>query len=341
MAAGVLALVGAVVLAVAYVVLSERFPYATVHRRQLDVWAVVASLACLGVIVYGGADAQRTVRARRLAALDESSLPKQVYYRVHRADLRTLPSEAEEEPLPDAAVGSEGAVPQEGAITPASDTDARTAPDDGSQNDAAAGGELAADGEPGGFAVPPTLEWVRVILPSDEPPPPRPSPTSTPDPIGVATQRHAPGSTATLPPTPDAPTQEATREPRPTPHCGDPEDIRLRVERLDTSLDRSGSELVVTYRARIRNESAFPATMADVMITALNHDAGSEQFGHATRPDVTLEPGAVITLEGALTLTKMPPPFGSTDLCISFVGESCGRRPPYRVVRQCATVRGF
>jgi hypothetical protein len=137
------------------------------------------------------------------------------------------------------------------------------------------------------------------------------------------------------------PTEAPTRLASATPHCGDPEDIRLRVERLDTTLDRSGGDLVVSYRARIRNESPFPATMADVVVTALNHSAGSEHFGHATRPDVTLESGAVITLEGALTLTKSPPPFGSTALCLSFVGESCGKRPPYRVNRQCTTVRGF
>ncbi len=106
-------------------------------------------------------------------------------------------------------------------------------------------------------------------------------------------------------------------------------------------MERTGGQVIVHYLVRVRNDSAFPATMADVMITAVNRTGASEQFGSSRLPDVTLGPGGVIDVDGALTLVKAPGPFGTTDLCISFVGESCGQRAPYRVVRQCARVGGL
>ncbi len=343
MTAGVLALVSAVVLAVAYVALSERFSYSTIHRRQLDVWVAVGSLVCLGVMLYGAADAHRELRSHRLAVDGSGGPPRQVVYRIHQPNLRTVADLVDEPALVDSLPAAPAADEAAGMSLPAArsesggagrgETDAaRSASESGQDNLS----EAEAD-----EVVPTAILSPPESSTADLPPIPQPSLTPTFGPIRVETMRPEPNPTFTPPATAMEPTSEPTRLSSPTPHCGDPEDIRLRVERLDTSLDRGGSKLVVEYRARIRNESTFPATMADVVITALNHDAGSEQFGHDTRPDVTLQPGAVITLEGTLTLTKMPPPFGSTDLCISFVGETCGRRPPYRVTRHCTTVRGF
>lgn len=342
MAAGVFALVGAAVVAVAYVVLSERFDYSTVSRRQIDVWAALTAFACLGVILYGGLEAQRELRRHPRQALP-APLTRQVVHRLHQPDLRLVAaggSVAEADSASaDAAVSAVS-----GMSFPSdppgdwrrSDEPARDRSSDDEDNVVEATATARTD------AALPTAQTAPFVVPTQiGEPGPGPSPTATAMPIPIVTDRPPPLVTLTPHPTSDPPTPEPTSIASATPHCGDPEDIRLRIERLDTELGRRTGSLEVSYRARIRNESDFPATMADVVVTALNHSAGSDHFGHASRPDITLAPGAVITIEGALTLTKSPPPFGSTDLCLSFVGETCGRRPPYRVVRQCSTVRGF
>ncbi len=342
MIAVVLALMGAVCLAAVYVTATERMDYGSLHRRQLDVWASLAALVCLGGILFGGADAQRQLALRPYP--ERPGVAATIVPRLLAADLGHSDGAPQAEAvasdhvlasasdaLPD---GGPGAGPDEMRLRV--DSDVRR-----SGRSSGGGASSPAGGEKPAYPFP-TAVFAPMIGAT-----PQPSaavdllPTTTPPLVRIATRFRDGSVTGTPTPTVGPPTAVPTAAPSVTPHCGDPQDIRLRVERLDTTLDRSDGDLAVRYSARIRNESLFPATMADVVVTALNQTAGSEYFGHATRPDITLAPGAVIGLAGAVTLTKSPPPFGSTDLCLSFVGETCGQRPPYSVIRRCRTVRGF
>ena len=46
-------------------------------------------------------------------------------------------------------------------------------------------------------------------------------------------------------------------------------------------------------------------------------------------------------LDGRVELAKRPSPFDLTQLCVSFVPETCGRSVPYRITKHCLTTRGF
>lgn len=340
MAAALLALAGAVLVAVVYVALAERMYDGSFHRRQLDTWVALAALVCLSGILYGGTVARRDV-ARRIPRALATPI---IVYRQHAPDLsRSADLTVSDEVVPDAAQRIADEVTQGGPVdgTEAPIADAQSA-DTGAESRRVRSVGQPAEREALPVMRLPTPEVAPIFGATAAPPPlPSAAPSATLRPFGVATDIGQPFVTETPWPTSMPQTVEPTLVPSATPHCGEPDAIHLRVERLDTTLDRSGGDLVVRYRARIRNESDFPATMANIVVTALNHAAGSEQFGHATRPDVILSPGAVITLDGVVTLTKSPPPFGSTDVCLTAVGETCGRRPPYRVIRQCSTVRGF
>ena len=59
MVATLVALAGAVVTVVFYVVTADRLDYATVQRRQLDLWVAVIGLGCLVTMLLGAADVRR------------------------------------------------------------------------------------------------------------------------------------------------------------------------------------------------------------------------------------------------------------------------------------------
>ncbi len=337
-------LVGLAVLA-GYLALSERLEAGTLPRRQVDAWAIVLAVICLAGIGWSGFQARLAGEAAaQLAYAPLPAWPTPVR-RLQMPDLtidhgRWWPQAAaptsavgalrslalgsvDEEPLPPAGVGSGGG------------DDARS--EGQSASDAAQAPEFVVV-----VTEPPLSEPVTALpLPTSTRPPPLPA-TATPRPVMWPT------ATPWIVPT-DARQRPtlffATAEPRPlatrTPHCGSPERIELRVKSIAAEVDCTAGQMVVHYLVRVRNDSGFPATVAEVMVTAVNRSGASEQYGSVRLPDVTLEPGATIDLDGALTLVKAPGPFGTTDLCISFVGESCGQRAPYRVVRQCARVGGL
>lgn len=331
-----------------YLLLSERLEPATLPRRQLDAWVALVTLGCLACITWEGVGARATVGRqsgfdRRLAVA-----PATPVRRYRTPDLRALG-------VPAGGWASPAANPDQEeeprlVVVPSTAEVASTGPGDPFPAEARTASarhwelarpkplEVEASGAPTGDYHAESV----TILPPSATVTPRLLATATPRPVEwpTATPRLAP-TAVPWPPT----LVLATAEPLPlataTPHCGDPERIALRIKSIVAAVERDGGQLTVRYVARIRNDGDFPATMADVMVTAVNRSGSAEQFGHDRLPDVTLMAGAVIDLEGALTLVKSPGPFGTTDLCLSFVGESCGRRAPYRVIRQCGRVSGL
>jgi hypothetical protein len=167
--------------------------------------------------------------------------------------------------------------------------------------------------------------------------------TATPAPISLAR------ATATaLPPLapirPELPPPTEVVPAQPTPHCGDPAEIDLNVELLSAEAERDDEgELVVRYDVRLDNRSGFPLQLTSVRVTALNRTGGSEQYGVDARPDLTLPAADALRFSGAVALRKNPGPFGRTEVCISFVPETCGQRlpPNQRIMTRCRSVSGF
>jgi hypothetical protein len=348
MTATMVALVGAVATVIAYGALADRFDYASVRRRQLDVVAALVAFLCFGGIVYGG-----------------------VQTRLHARDHRAPPAAPTvTTPAPDGAAADPG---QAIAVAPAPSSapvQLLAPPVDGPQPPPVPVGETAGGSGTGPDRDEPALTGYRGVPLATLPALPTPvalatnavAPTLGPTLVAVvatATRLVAP-ATATavspivtrvvppvapptrtpVPPTPVLPTQVPMPLPTSTPNCGNPAQAQVTMSDLSASADRSGTDLVIRFRAQVRNESAFPVTIADTSVTAVNKVAGAEQYGYARLPDVTIEPGAVITLDGAVNLTKLPPPFGTTELCVSFALDTCGLRAE-RPVRQCHPVRGF
>jgi hypothetical protein len=159
-----------------------------------------------------------------------------------------------------------------------------------------------------------------VIVPTPTPPPPAP------------TDR---------PVEPRQPTPVPSPWVTPTPFCGDPRAIVLDLDVLDASLERSGGAQAVRYRAQVHNRSTFPVRLRDITVTLEGRDNTSERFGHERLSDVQVEPSVVHAVEGLLTLEKSPSPFGSAQLCVSLVTETCGQSLPYHATKRCIAARGF
>jgi len=345
-----LALIFAVVLAIGYAVVASRYDESSVGRRQVDTWAIVAAFACLLFMGTGAADAAREAGVRRgqvAAVRAERAAPPSVALRHRRPSLRVEAGAAAAEPIDQPAQHN---APRSGP--PADSLDAAPAPD----------GAPAPVGraEPGvywdvpssedapaldGVAWDPAADGVQLAAaptPAPWQPPLRGSwPVPTPRPIAYASPTPTRLPIEPLPPTPPPPTEPIQALPSATPHCGAPESISVSLQIERAEAERRGDELVVRYTAVFVNRSAFPVTVADLSVTALSGSSGSELYGHDAKPDMLLPPSDRIVFEGAVKLDKAPSPFGTTELCISFVGETCGQRRPYEVQRRCTTVRGF
>lgn len=343
-----IALAAALALALTYAALAERMDDASLVRRQVDAWVAVGALACLVVLTAATVDVRREHRIRQTLVEEAAPEAPAIVLRRRRPSLRATPvahRAVEGEPAPDRGpAGPEGAPPSAPASDPAAFaapgvTVASTVAQRASEGPSGRvrsvvedvpGGRLRADelGE-----IPATATRVAFF--------PRPLPTSTP----VLSVYASPTPTALpidpLPPTAPPPTAPPQALPSPTPHCGTPDRIALNLRILDARSERQGDELVVRYSARIENDSDFPVTAGDMSVTALNSAAGSEHYGHERKPDMLIGARDQVTFEGAVTLTKSPSPFGSTELCLSLVGETCGQRRPYDVLRRCLTVTGF
>jgi hypothetical protein len=335
------ALIGAVVTAAVYMHLAERLDYSTVQRRQLDVWTSAVAVVCLAAILYGGAGVERRQATGALTEAAGLGQPVQAIPRLRSVSLVRPPSDtvaaggAELAPEPPPELGLEGGpmpVVDEGAAPGGSRSVPRSDDSHASERPTMAVGliEVPPLSSP---TPPPELRVVPVTTRLA-------SPTATAR-LVPATSR--PGGLPTVRPsaTPLPPTVEPLPPPTATPHCGDPEDVRLDVEIVAARREQRGRDLVIHYDIRARNDSSFPATMADGVVVATLRNGGSEQFGHTAVPDTTIEPGALIALDGTVTLKRIPPPFGTVETCLRFVPETCGRRLEYRIVSTCRSVDGF
>jgi hypothetical protein len=350
MFATLMALGGAVVTVLLYAVAAERMDYATVQRRQLDLWVAAIGFGCLVTILYGAAEVRRTNGAVPTPAPMAATRPPLVTRHfapdLHRGTVPSDPAAAGDEAVAAQAVATDNGAPISSAATePAAPyyhgigwrrPTAVSLP--GPQPVAPASLPVASavsmpswrgvftpvlEVLPLATPMPPGHEIPIATLaatalprdPTDVPPPQRPLPTEPPD-VG--------------PPLPTA-----------TPYCGDPQDIRVTLDVVDAFVDRGGDTLAVGYRAEVRNASAFPVTLVDIAAVVESRDVGSERFGHQSVSDVALEPGVLHRLDGRVELTKSPPPFDLTRLCVSFVPQTCGRALPYRITKHCFDTRGF
>lgn len=340
------ALAFAVILALVYSVVAERFDAAGINRRQFDAWVAIGAFGCWLALAGGDLTARREIAKLRSDADAPQARPTAVDRRIVPA-LRTpssaepgepvaegvlvrLPEENPEalegESAPDGAAsavqderrpaaGAEAVVAESGR--PA-DTVGATAPEVVSSGDTSSIGASEATTAPQA----PVRPIVVIVTPT--PSPTRPMPVYTP-----------------VLPTPVAPTPELGVLPTATPHCGSPDAIDFSVRIEQAEAERGPDGLKVRYRARIENRSPFPITLADISITAQNSAAGSEHYGHALRPDIALAAHDRVSIEGSIPLTKSPSPFGRTELCFAMVGETCGTRAPYTMLRRCSVVGGF
>jgi hypothetical protein len=349
MTATLLALVVAVLTVIAYVVLAERIEYSSVRRRQLDAWAAATAMACLGGIVYGGVATRASRHDRdRPAVATAPAAPADAPGRA--ADLgrpvvlAPAPSPAPVQLLaPGAPLGLIQA-PNPAPSAPGLGAEEPVRP---VRRDAA-GVPLAELPSPTpGVASAYTPAATGSPVPTSAltvPSATRPLATATTTPAGVVSTRVAPPpaqpTRTRVPSTSVVPTVAPLPLPTSTPNCGNPSSAQVAMSGLTAAADRSGEDVLIRFQAQVRNDSPFPVTLADISATATNRVAGSEQYGHTTLSDISIEPGAVITLEGSLTLNKLPPPFGTTELCLSFALDSCGARAD-RPMSQCAAARGF
>jgi hypothetical protein len=315
--------------------------YATVHRRQLDVWAALAGFACLTTILFGAADVRRSTRLE-LEPPDLSEQRPEIVYRqepveLARDEVRTEALDSVGETI--VIVASEYLPPQR-LVARALPT--QPAYDRGAAGDAASRRDETRPTSAPSVLVEELPEPRGVYTPSlaiD----PLASPTPTAGQIVIvatelpeATREPTAPPPTHMPPT-DVPPLPAT----PTPHCGDPEDIDIELKVVEARLDRGLDPLGVRYSAQAHNRSAFPVKLVDILVTIESQDVGAEQFGHEAWQDVAVESGVLYSLEGNVELKKSPSPFGTTQLCVAFVTETCGRSVPYQVTKHCIAVEGF
>jgi len=343
-----LALCFAVLLAIGYAVVASQPDDASVGRRQIDTWAVALAFACLLFMGTGAADAAREARVRRgqvAQVRSELQAGPQVAVRHRRPTLRQEPGApfvAEAAPAgpgagrgPDAPAGELPVDPITGAPVEYPSDEPHAYGEDGAPPDDLAPDGVIADPASGASIVQPgaAAPWVPPLVGAWPVPTPRAVAYASPTPTRLPIEP--------LPPTPPPPTPPMQALPTATPHCGAPGAIDIALQIQSAQAERRGDELVVRYTAAFTNRSPFPVTVADLSVTALSGSSGSELYGHESKPDMLLPPSDRVVFEGAVTLDKAPSPFGTTELCIAFVGETCGQRRPYEVQRRCLTVRGF
>ena len=338
----IVALSVSVGLALVYSALVERVDEASVHRRQLDAWVAIGAFGCWLVLAGNDLSVRRDMAIIRSDIDDADARPTQIVRHVF-PDLGSSPidrDQGEDRSTTDPALDAPSAMAQGDAAfavlepAPSSETDRERRSDASPPKESALQAVSASSPEIRLVIE----EGAAVVVVLTEPAPGRTprlvvivTPTPTPSPLPIT-----PLVPTSVPPTPDV-----RALPSATPHCGsaDEIDFTVRIERAEA--DRGPDGLKVNYRARIENRSAFPVTMTDISITAQNSASGSEHYGHALRADISLSPFDRVTIEGSIPLTKSPSPFGRTDLCFSMVGETCGERDPYDMLRRCSAVDGF
>ncbi len=341
MNASMLALGAALTTLFVYHLLTEHLDYASVRRRQLDAWAAASALTCMLIVFYGRVEdrfGQGAIGVERAGPRPAAIL------RVHQPSLYLPPAKAAEpeglavpldEPgsLGEATTGGDIALPESDSKPETLSSEepnvprieAVPMPDDILNASAKTAAPLLSEGPAIEAVEPepsPTIQRLVTRAPVFVTAPP--VPTADPQPTLVA-------------PKPDLP----TLVPPPTPHCGDPEAIRVSLRIDEAVVDRDDDRQVIRYRARLRNDSSFPVTASRMVVTAQDSRSGSDHFGSDRRPDLTVDREHEVQFEGAVRIDKHPSPFGRSELCISFVSDSCGRQPEFATTRRCFAISGF
>ena len=342
MNAALLALMSAVLTLLAYLLLTDQLEYATVRRRQIDAWAAMTALVCIVGIAYGGIAARHDAEgfgSREASAVRAAVEVKRVVY-PDLARPAVVSSEVSFAPSVTVLEGGVASEPErvsdpdpnpqrvEGASTLGADGPksiflAEPRDDPGLAPIAAPAGPEIRDAIEVVIAAPtPTLQRVVTRVPLQ---PVRPAPTVE----------------LVLPSVTPEPPAQPTEPPAPTPFCGEPEAIRMTLRIDEARVDRESDPQAVRYRARVTNEAGFPVLVRNLLVTAQDSRSGSDQFGSDRQPDLQIEGGHSIAIEGAVKLEKYPSPFGRSELCVSFVTDSCGRQAAFPTTRRCFSISGF
>ena len=342
MNAALLALISAVLTLLAYLLLTDQLDYATVRRRQIDAWAAMTGLVCLVGIAYGGLDARRA--ALGFADLDASAprVPVEVK-RIGHPEL-TTPSSARlgvgDGPASPAQVGSSLGEPEPDPVELLDrDVDADAGAPPASDLPRVGLAEPRSDPDPAPIAQPlgaAVQDAVESVIAAPAPSVQRVVTRAPLEPV-----RPAPTIELLLPSVTPAPPAQPTEPPAPTPYCGDPEAIRMTLRIEDARVDRESDPQAVRYRARITNEAGFPVGVRNLLVTAQDSRSGADQFGSDRRPDLQIEGGHAVAIDGSVKLEKYPSPFGRSELCVSFVTDACGRQAPFPITRRCFSISGF
>jgi hypothetical protein len=337
MLAALLALLAAVATTLVYLVLTEELDYSSVRRRQLDAWAAVVAVACMAVILYGNASGRQHV----LPTPEPDTVPPSIEHReVPRQSTANAPAV---EPVgPTAPVD---VVADVGPVAPPAEIVAESEPlsEGGSSSERSEGG--VDDGVPvdvpGKESTVPTPQLAVPGEPTMTPAPPTPVPPEVAPPPLPTRPLQVPGPTRVRPTSPP-PTTLPTGVPyaSPTPECGDPARIDIRVGDVTTEIDRSGGQVLVHFRFDVRNASDFPVTLASMRVHA---GAGPDIFGSTSLSEVTIESGAVYPVDDLVVIERYPAPSERVQLCVTFVPETCGRaRAEQRMGGRCwSGVAGF
>ncbi|RIL06550.1 hypothetical protein DCC79_15370, partial [bacterium] len=201
-----------------------------------------------------------------------------------------------------------------------------------------------AQGDAVGYGPAAMRFWGSTFDPSGLYVPVTPEPPATPAVSRVVIVTLAPPTPTPEPPTATAePTLAPTVEPAPTAFCGPPNAMRLVLDVDGAQADRRSEPQGVSFRSTVRNDSAFPVSLTGLVITAQDSRSGADQFGSDRRQGaVEIAPGQSVSIDGVVKLDKFPSPFGRSELCVSFVAETCGRRSDQRpVTRRCTSISGF
>ncbi len=325
-----------------YAGLTARLQHDGVSRRQMDVWAGVIGLSCALLILSGGAFVERPVITSDSQHRVQLSADATLIRRRWRPSL-SVPRNVVQHVAQDAVIPYSAPVPDVPVLAPVVEEPSAAQP--AMQRRETVERErfepLVPVQRPIVTATP--LAILRpesgVRMPVDRP---ALAATATPAPVLIA-----PPTATAMPPLapiiPEAPPPTAPPPP-PTPHCGNPSAIDLDFEIVSAEAHRDETgELVVRYDARLDNRSSFPVQLTNLRVLALNRTGGSEQYGVDVRPDLTLPAADALRFEGAVALRKNPGPFGRTEVCLTFVPETCGERlpPNQRILTRCRTVSGF
>lgn len=334
----------------------DRLEDGSLRRRQLDAWAALSGILALGLILTGGATvgdaatrqdrpalpsvAPATVPARSTAPGDSDSGAPAAAPGTHAlAAAPDLSLAASSPPDTRSAVPVEpgGAGPATGALpeAPAGQGPAAAdSPEPEAPDPVGAPAPTAAPGAAGAPAAPDPVELIGVTpTRAAQAPTPQPiSPVILPPVVQPISPTSAPQPTVEAPP--EAPLA-------PTPVCGDPRAIRVGLDFDEARAERQGQAQVVRFRARLRNDSDFPIVAGSMVAIAQDGRSSADQFGMERLPDVHIEALRSLALEGMVALSKQPSPMSRSELCITFVAETCGLRGDNPLTRRCFNIGGF